>query len=72
MNGKDAKGVPLLLRDKFRVEDDVDGNKDCTAKNRDGKEDPAHHTEEAEKRNGIKTQLVEEDGLLDMDEWRDP
>ena len=72
MDGKDAKGVLLLRRDKFRVVSNVDGNKDCAAKDRDGEEDPAHHTKEADKCNGIKTELIEEDRLLDMKEGGDP
>lgn len=72
MDGEDAKGVPLFLRDKFRIVGDIDRYKNGAAKDRDGEEDPAHHTEEAEKCDGIETKLVEEGGLLDMDEGGDP
>jgi len=72
LDGKDAEGVPPLLRDKFSIEGDINGNKDCAAKDGNGEEDPSHHTEETEKCDCIETELVEEDGLLDMDEGGDP
>lgn len=72
MDGKDAKDISVLLGDKFRIEGDIDGYKDAAAKDRDGEEDPARHSEEAEKCDGIETNLVEEDRLLDMDEGGDP
>jgi hypothetical protein len=63
LDGKDVKGVALLLGDEPRIEGDVDAYKGG-----DGEEGPAHHTEEAKKCDGIKAKLVEQDGLLDMNE----
>lgn len=72
MDGKDTKYISVGLRDEFQVEGDVDGYKDGAAKNRDGEEDPAHHTQKAEKGDGIETELVKEHRFLDMDQRRYP
>lgn len=72
LDGKDAKGVSVLLLYEFQVEGDVDGYEDAAAKDGDEEEDPTHHTQEAEKGDGIETELVEEHRLLGMDERRYP
>ena len=68
MESKDTKGISFILRDELQVVGDVDGYKDGATKDRDGEEDPAHHTQEAEKGDRVETELVEEDRLLDVQE----
>lgn len=64
LDGHRAEKVCLALGDVIGVVGDVQWQKNRTAESSDAKEEPSHHSEEAEKGNGVQSDLFEEFGLF--------